>query len=65
MMKPCMDIICSRCRSKEYSLYIKTFLSASNESKAHVGAWCKKCSRWIKWINQEGLDLTKIEEKND
>jgi len=35
------------------------------ESKAHVGAWCKKCDRWIKWVNQEGLDLTKIEEKND
>ena len=60
-----MEIICNHCESKEYQLYIKPFLSMKMESKAHVGAWCKKCKQWIKWINQEGLDLTKIEEKHD
>ena len=58
-----MEIICNHCGSKETQLYIKSFLTNNMESKAHVGAWCKKCMKWIKWVNQEDLDLTKLEER--
>lgn len=58
-----MDITCNHCSSKEYKLYLKPFLSKINESKTHLGAWCNDCNRWIKWINQEGIDLSKIPEK--
>lgn len=56
------NIICNHCGSNEYELLLKPMTSRTSGATAHVGAYCKKCKKWIKWVSQEGLDLSKIKE---
>lgn len=54
-----MNLICNRCDlTGEPRLEYRHHLTGK-----HLGAWCRSCDSWIKWVPQEGAWLELYEKQ--
>lgn len=54
---------CGNCKKDVEIKTSETIYSTKKfSSLRHVGAYCKNCGRWIKWLSQEDYKWQKAEE---